>query len=172
MNRFKIIVPVLFILLSTLEVYPLKAQNYDLYGYFIYTIAKYTQWPADYESDDFIIGVYGDTPAMPSLSKLAETQKIRNNNIVLKKYISIAEIGNCDMLFLPANKSDEIQEILEAIEETSTLLITEKKGMALKGSCINLTVIDEKQSFEINKAAYKKQNLTASDELTKYTATN
>lgn len=142
-------------------------QSYQLHSVFIYSFTKYVQWPAEYDQGDFEITVLGDSPMLSELKKLSEIKKVGNRTIKVTKLGSSADIKKCNILFVPADKSNQLSEVLAKIGSNSTLVITEQAGMAAKGSAINFVIRDGKIAFELNQGAMTKQGLKASTELTR-----
>lgn len=159
------------ILLISSGWFPVAGQNsnHALYGYFFYTIAKNIEWPTDYKTGDFIIGVIGETPVTGHLKTMASKKDISGRPIKIAEYTSVSQIGKCNILFLPADRSDDIEDIIGKLDGMSTLIVSEKNGMAMRGSCINfVTTSAGKLAFELNKAAVDKANLKVASELTRF----
>jgi len=76
-----------------------------------------------------------------------------------------SEIGKCHILFLPSNKSKEIQLVTEKIGTNPILLVTEKDGLAQEGAAINFIIQEGKIKFELNKNVVNKQGLKISSYL-------
>jgi len=68
---------------------------------------------------------------------------------------------------VPVEKSGQIDDVIAKINTQSILVVTEEKGLALKGSDINFIVKDGKLAFELNQASVNKQKLKVSNELTR-----
>ncbi|RLD62288.1 MAG: YfiR family protein [Bacteroidetes bacterium] len=151
----------LFILISLSS----KAQIPKLQSIFIYNFTKYIEWPASYKSGDFTIGVIGQTPLTKELNNLAKSKKAGSQTISIKKFNKVSEIDKCNILFIPKNKSNELSNILNKLNGKSTLIITEKKGMAKQGAGINFVIVNNKQKFELNKANITKYKLKISPSL-------
>lgn len=134
---------------------------------FLYNFTKYIEWPQDYKQGDFVIGILGTSSenVTKELEKLAITKKAGIQNIVIKTYNSVAEIEKCHMLFIPEGKSTSLDDAMAKCRKTSTLIVTEKDGLAKKGSAINFVVKDNKQNFELNKGNIERYNLNVSSSL-------
>ena len=141
-------------------------QNYKQYPLFIYSFTRYVQWPEGYTQGDFEILILGDCPLIDELKAL-QNKKVGERPIKIIKISSISEVRKCNMLFIPADKSAELPEVLKRVNQQSVLVITEEHGLGLQGSCINFISKEGKLAFEINQAALTKQNLKASIELTR-----
>jgi hypothetical protein len=134
---------------------------------FLYNFTKYIEWPQEYKQGDFVIGILGGGAdnLKKELAKLASTKKAGIQNIVIKTFGSVAEIEKCHMLFIPETKSSLLEDASMKCKKTSTLIVTEKDGLAKKGSAINFVVKDNKQNFELNKGNIEKYNLNVSSSL-------
>ncbi|MBC7389642.1 MAG: YfiR family protein [Opitutaceae bacterium] len=134
---------------------------------FLYNFTKYIEWPQDYKQGDFVIGVLGGASESlkKELEKLASTKKAGIQTIVVKNYNSVAEIEKCHLLFIPESKSNLLDEATAKCKKNSTLIVTEKDGLAKRGSAINFVVKDNKQNFELNKGNIERYNLNVSTNL-------
>lgn len=144
-----------------------QAQSYQLHSVFMYSFTRYVQWPDEMSKGDFEIQVLGNSPIVAELKKMAQSKKVGDRPIKVQQIQSLAEIKKCNILFVPADQSAQLDNIISKIGTTSTLMVTEKAGLATKGSSINLIVKDGKLAFEINQAVLNKQRLKASTELTR-----
>lgn len=144
------------------------AQDYKYHPSYIYNFTKYIQWPANYQSGDFVIGVLGNSGIIAELEKMAATKSVGSQNFVIKKYSNISEVEKCQMLFIPSNKSKELASALEKLSGQSTLVLTEKPGLGVEGSGINFILDNGRWKFELNEAAAAKNKLKVSSELTRF----
>src|SRR5882762_6653384 len=112
------------------SVFGLRAQNYQLHSVFIYSIARYIQWPEDANAGDFQILVLGESPILPELNNLAGKKKVGERTIQVTQINSAAELRKCNILFIPNDKSALLSEILAKLgENTPTLVVTEQAGL-------------------------------------------
>lgn len=155
---------VLFLAMSSLSA---LAQNYKMHSVFIYSFTRYVQWPDAYNQGDFEILVLGDSPIINELKTLAQAKKVGDRTIKVTKIKSASEIKKCNMLFVPADKSAQITEVMDKVNSQSILVVTEEQGLGAKGSNINFIVKDGKLAFELNQAAVNKQGLKVSNELSR-----
>jgi hypothetical protein len=144
------------------------SQSHKYQSVFIYSFTRYVQWPEGYNQGDFEILVLGDCPILEELKAMATAKKVQGErNIKVTKINSPSEIRKCNMLYVPATKSNQLDGVIAKVNTQSILIITEEPGMGVKGSDINFIVKDGKLAFEINQAAVNKQNLKVSIELTR-----
>ena len=141
--------------------------NSKIKATFIYNFTKYIAWPDKYKEGNFVIGVLGTTSFYNDLTSLLSTKTVGAQKFEIKSYTSIdAVTGNCHILFIPAENSAVLPEVLKKMKGKSTLIITEKSGLAKQGSAINFVVDNNKQRFEMNKTNIEKYSLKVSTTLT------
>lgn len=163
MNIKKVTFTIAVVLFS----YAAQAQMYNYYQIFMYNFTRYIQWPADKQNGDFVIGVLGNSEVTPRLEKMANSKKVGSQAIKVKEFKSVNDINSCHMIFIPSNKSGELNVVKNKLKGNSTLIITEKEGLGKEGSAINFIVKDGKLRFELNKAATEKAQLKVSGDLAK-----
>jgi hypothetical protein len=162
-KRIIISVTALLLLISNFSL----AQNYKFHSVFIYNFTKYIQWPASYQNGDFVIAVLGNSGVTANLEKMASVKSVGNQKIVVKQVNSVAEAGKCHIIFVPNSKSGNLDAVLTSYGNKPTLVITERAGLAKKGSGINFILQAGKWKFELNKPAIESSNLRVSNELAK-----
>lgn len=139
--------------------------NAKIKAVYIYNFTKYIEWPKEYREQVFVIGVLGDSPLVDELKSMSAAKKVFNQNIEIKKFNSVAEIGQCHILYVASEAKDPFANVLAKIKTYSTLLITDKEGMATQGSAINFVVLQNRQKFELNETNAIKYNLKVSNSL-------
>lgn len=135
---------------------------------FLYNFAsKYIEWPTSYKEGNFIIGILGDTPVLNELGVVTSAKKIFNQSIEIKKFNTSTEISKCNMLFVPHDKAEALQEVVGKLKNSSTLIITEKDGVLKQGAIINFISVDGKLKFETNKTEIEKREIRIAADLLK-----
>ena len=140
--------------------------NAKMKAMFIYGFTKNVEWPKSYKEGNFIIGVLGSSHLFPELHKIASNYMAGNQPFEIKSFASASEVGKCHMLIVPPNHLGDLNEIIEKIRNSSTLLVTEKPGLAKQGAAINFVIQNNKQAFELNRKNAEKYNLKVSSSLT------
>ncbi len=120
-----------------------------------------------YPKDTLDILVFGDSQITPELKKMADMKKVGDRVIKIHPIKATSEIRKCNILFVPANKSEQLPDILAKVGSNAILVVTEQEGLGAKGSGINFVSKEGKLAFEMNQAAMTKQKLKASTELTR-----
>lgn len=169
MRRFSLILIILFLLplvVVNCAPPPPPDTNAKIKSVFVYNFTKYIDWPAPYKQGNFIIGVLGSTSMLTELSTMAATKKVGSQTLEVKMFPSPEAVGKCHILYVSADMASNFKEITNKIKGNSTLLVTEKSGLAKQGAAINFVVQDNKQKFELNKSNAEKYDLSISSTLT------
>ncbi|MCC5919341.1 MAG: YfiR family protein [Cyclobacteriaceae bacterium] len=161
--------PILFIIAFSFQAKIAQAQDYKYHALFMYNFTKYIQWPANYQSGEFVIAVLGNSPIEPDLNRLANNKMVGSQKITVVTYNDVSEIKKCHMIFIPSNQSRSLDNVTAALQNTPTLIITEKPGLAKRGSGINFILKDGKWKLELNRENLASRNLKVSSELLKMT---
>lgn len=159
----------LFVLVVLAGLFLAGTGNYDtnakIKAVYIFNFTKYIEWPKEYRESDFIIGVLGDSPLFTELEGMAESKKVFGQKIEVRKFKSASEIDKCHMLYVARDVADPINSVIGKVKDYSTLLITDKEGLAKQGSAINFVVLQNRQKFELNQSNALKYNLKVSNSL-------
>lgn len=144
------------------------SEEYNVKTALIYNFTKYTKWEKLPEQE-FIIGVWGESPITNHLNRLVSKNKIQTRKAVVKKINNLQEIRETQILFIPENVPEKtISEILGKYSDKNILIIGEKKGLAAKGVSLNFLEVGGRIKFEANREAINKSNLEISSELLKH----
>jgi hypothetical protein len=139
---------------------------YEVHSMMVYNFLKYIEWPAEAKSGDFIIGVYGDNNVFDTLNKWYGSKDKMGQKIVIKKFNSVADVSACHILYLGTSKSNDFDGLKNKLSGSSTLIITDKRGLGEKGSGINFKMEGNKLKFEMNQSALDAAKLKVSGQLT------
>ena len=166
MKRLGIISIILLVLLtSTGTSYKTETkQNFDtnakMKAVFVYNFTRYIDWPEEYKQGNFVIGLLGETSITEELNKVAATKKAVNQTIEVKKFGSMSDLSECHILYVSSNNSGDLAAALQKTKGRSTLVITERDGLAAKGAGISFKVVANRQKFEISKGNIETRKMT------------
>lgn len=136
-----------------------------VYSGFIYHFTKSVQWPSSSQNGDFVIGVLGASEMESDLDALAASKKVGSRKIIIKKYGSASEVGECDILFIGKGNTAQLSKVAATAKLNSTLIVTESEGAATQGAVINFTSQNGKVRFELNMNKAKDHGLKVSSDL-------
>jgi len=132
---------------------------------FIYNFTRLIEWPADYKTGDFIIGVYGAGDVYNEIKNFTNGKSVGNQTISVIKFASAQGITKCHILFVPFGKTKELPTILGTLAGAKTLIIGEKKGALEEGATINFVIVEDKLKFELKAGNATKYGLKINSNL-------
>ena len=132
---------------------------------FIYNFSRLIEWPANYKTGPFVIGVYGSSPIQKELQSYTTGKRVGSQPIAVKSFTSPAEISTCHILVVPFNSSKQLVNIVPTLSGKSTLLITEKSGAISDGAAINFVIIGNNLKFELSPGNATKYGIKLSSKL-------
>ena len=138
---------------------------------FTLNFIRYIGWPDDAKQGDFVIGVLKNSKIADWLTKQSGGKKFGYQNVVIKKFNSVDEVVDCQVLYVASNInfSRHSETLLGKIGKSS-LVVTETEGATKHGSVINFVVRDEKLKFEIHKSNAQNLGLSISSKLSNMAA--
>jgi hypothetical protein len=143
-------------------------REYRIKAAFLYNFALYVDWPKDAPAnrgETFSIGVLGENPFGDVLDQIAMSKKVDDKKLVIHYFKTVEAYQACHILFISARPDKEnppearLKAVLKAANESSTLIVTETRGLAEKGATINFFIEDNRVRFEINTRAAKRAHL-------------
>jgi hypothetical protein len=133
---------------------------------YIYNFTKYIEWPSEYKDGNFVIGVYGtNMPLLNELNKMAASKTVGSQKLEIKSIANSGEAAQCHIIYILTDNSGQIADVISKIKGKSTLIVTDKAGMAKQGAGINFSIVENKQKIELNKANIEKYKLKVASTL-------
>ena len=143
-----------------------QSKEYQLKAAFLFNFAQFIEWPALTNSDTpFRIGVLGDNPFGPALEETVQGEAVKNHKIVVQHAQSVADLKNCQMIFISKSEKKRVPDILSRLDSGAILTVSEVEGFAANGGVINFYLDGKKVRFEINPAAARREGLKISSQL-------
>jgi len=140
-----------------------QTTNHAAYSLFVVNFAKYGSWPQ--ARTDFKIAVLGKSKIYEELIKSTANKNVNGQPYKVSQIESANEIGDAQIVFIPDNKSSNLDEVLKATIGKSVMIVAEREGLAKKGADFSFLVIDNKLRFDINSSDLEKRNIKVSGNL-------
>ena len=121
--------------------------EYQLKAVFLFNFAHFVEWPPaalPRENTPFVIGVLGKDPFGASLDEVLRGENVNRHPLAVERYHNAAEIGDCQILFIPAAEIGHLEAILTALRGKSTLTVTDADDPAVRGVIIALVKRDNR----------------------------
>lgn len=140
--------------------------NAKIKAIYIYNFTKYIEWPETYKQGNFVVGVYGNNISlMNELNKMAASKTVGNQKLEIKNITTAADASSCHIVFILSDNSTQLGDVVGKVKGKSALIVTDKAGLAAKGSGINFVVVDNKQKIELNRSNIEKYKLKVASTL-------
>lgn len=142
--------------------------EYQIKAAFLYNFVKFVQWPTQAyagPASPIVIGVLGENVFDDELQKAIQDKIIAHHPLQFKKFDSVTEVTNCQVLFISASEKKRFPEILGALRGKSILTVGESSEFLQAGGVINFVIVDLKVRFQINNESARKVGLIISSDL-------
>jgi len=142
--------------------------EYQVKAVFLFNFAQFVEWPATaFRRTDapFVIGVLAPDPFGANLDEAVRGEAVNKHPLVIERYHGVADIGDCQILFIPASELVHLTEILAALKGRSVLTVTDSKDTAQRGVMIGLITQESRIRLRIDVEAAKAGNLVFSSKL-------
>lgn len=165
MNFSRLLIILLFILIESNSglTQDQQIEEYKLKAIFFQKFALFIDWPESCAMNDtttpFILGIYGKNPFGDELTKLYQSQTIKNKPVEIRHLKKATELVDCHLVFLSLANQYELKRILEITRYKPVLTISDTEDFAKKGVMINFYLNEKKLGFEINQAAARMAGL-------------
>ena len=136
---------------------PEKDTTAMLQASYIYNIAKLVEWKdPSAKNGSFVIGVLGSTNLYQELLRKYSSRSVGKQPIEVLKLPRSTEIPPCHILFVSASEVALMHGVIKALEDRSTLLITEYPGALEDGAVVNFVRSQNTLKYEISLANARK----------------
>jgi hypothetical protein len=142
--------------------------EYQVKAVFLFNFTQFVDWPPQaFPGPDapFVIGVLGRDPFGPQLDEVVRGETVNRRPLVIERYRSVAEIRDCNILYIGSTESGHLDEILAALKGRSILTVGDADPGGRRGVMIQLVNENNRIRLRIDVAAAKAGNLTISSKL-------
>jgi hypothetical protein len=137
---------------------PLQAQisrteEYRLKLAFLYSFAKFVEWPADAFSSPrapLTICIVGRDPFDSDLEQQVAERSVNGRPYMTRTLRANDDVSGCHIIFLPAGSDSSLPAILKRVGGSSAIIVGESAGFAHRGGMVNFVVEDSRLRFEVN----------------------
>jgi len=142
--------------------------EYQLKAVFLFNFTQFVDWPADtFSSADqpVVIGVLGDDPFGSYLDETVRGERVNNRSLLIRRYHSDKELGECQVLFISQSEAGRLDDILQRLNNRSVLTVSDSPGFGQRGGMVLFVMEDHHVRLRINADAAKAAHLTISSKL-------
>jgi hypothetical protein len=146
---------------------PPPVSDYKIHCLYLYKFSQSLKWPT--EPKEFIIGVVGISPLIPTLEKYIES---KNKSSVIKykvvRFANAQAITECQILYVVKDQINNFDLINAKVVGKSILVVSEVPGLIKRGSGVNF-IADDGYSIKVqmNKAVIESHQLKTTTDFLK-----
>jgi YfiR/HmsC-like len=139
--------------------------EYEVKAVFVLNFSRFVAWPAQAFTSPrqpFVIGVLGDDPFGAHLDEAVRNEEAGGHPLVVRRFQDIADVRDCQILFIDQSESADLPRILAALDHRSTLTVTDVDGASQRGVMIQFTTVNHQIRLRINDDSARAAGLTIS----------
>jgi hypothetical protein len=150
---------IFYFLLLAVAAHSLRAQttNHTAYSLFVVSFAKYASWPQT--GSEFKIAVLGKSKVYDEMLKLTANKTMNGQAYKIVQIETIEEVGDAHIVFVPDNRSSQLEDLNKATAGKPVMIVAEREGMAKKGATFSFLVVDSKLRFDVNNGELEKRHI-------------
>jgi hypothetical protein len=151
-----------------------KPTEYQVKAAYLQNFGRFVEWPARFAgtaNDSFSICVLGQDPFGAALDAVLTGETIDSKSVVARRIVKWEDAVNCRIVFISSSESNQLQEILTALDRSSILTVSDMPRFSQHGGMIQFILQGNRIRFEVNLAAAQSAGLILSSELLKVAVT-
>jgi hypothetical protein len=169
-----LIVGSIFPVPEVLDAQQSPASEYEVKAAYLFNFGRFIEWSdkaAPAKEGAFEICVLGQDPFGSTLDATLNGTSLKGKSVAAKRISKAQDINSCRILFISSSEDGRLKEILETLEKSNVLTVSDIPGFSQRGGMIQFVVQGSKVRFEINLGSAEEAGLSVSSELLKV-ATN
>lgn len=142
--------------------------EYQVKAAFLYSFARFVEWPADafvHPQATIVLGIVGEDPFGFALDGMVFGKTVNGRGFMVKRLKIGPELRGCHILFISSSEKKNLAHIFESLKGSSVLTVGETDRFVQSGGAIQLLLQDNKVRFEINVGAAALARLKVSSKL-------
>jgi hypothetical protein len=142
--------------------------EYQVKAVFVYNFSRFVEWPPQAFSapnQPFVIGILGSDPFGSRLDEAVRGEQIDQHPLQVRRFRSVGEIGECQILYIDSSESGQLPQILAALEHRNTLTVSDLDGSSQRGVMIQFVTENNRIRLRINVESARAAGLTISSKL-------
>jgi len=147
---------------------PAKPLDYEVKAVYLLNFALFATWPpltAAADGEGFVMCVIGRDPFGPTLDATVAGELIDGKTVVTRRIARLEDAAGCRMLFVSGSEDGQLKAILQAVDQTAVLTVSDMPQFVERGGMIQFVSVDSKVRFAINLIAAKQAGLMVSSAL-------
>jgi hypothetical protein len=162
MHRLKSLLAALLFVLPP-AVFPTEAPEYQLKAAFLYNFTQFTDWPATV-GRELTLCTYGQDPFGVEIDDLAG-KPVGLRTLQLRRRVSTAALNTCHVLYVARDAAASLPTLRQRLAGLPVLIVTDTPGAIRSGATLNMTVAQNRVTFEANRRTAREAGLDLSSRL-------
>jgi hypothetical protein len=149
---------------------PPPAFEHEVKASFVYTVAKFVDWPPEaFEGPDtpLVFAILGDDPIEEPLLRTVQGKSVGGHPVHVIKLKDEADPEHCHVLFVGRSEADHVDEVLAKRRDSSVLTVGEFDRFAQRGGVLRIILEQNMVRFEVNVDAASRAHLQISSKILK-----
>ena len=149
---------------------PPPAFEYEVKASFIYTVARFVDWPADAFADPgapLVFAVLGDDPIEATLLRTTTGKTVGGHPVEVIRLTDVPGLRPCHVLVVGRTESGRVEEVIRSLGSSSVLTVGEFERFAQRGGVLRLRLEENMIRFEVNVDAAARARLKVSSKILK-----
>jgi hypothetical protein len=142
--------------------------EYQVKAVFLFNFSHFVDWPPQAFASStapFVIGILGEDPFGARMEEVVRGEHINAHPLVVHRFRSVGEIGDCQILFIDRSEGARLEQILAALNHRSTLTVSELDRSSKRGVMIQFVTENDRIRLRINAEAARAAELSISSKL-------
>lgn len=142
--------------------------EYELKAVFLLNFSRFVEWPESaFSAPDapFVFCVFGNDPFGVALDAAVEGEMLDQHAMIVRRIANPAEAGGCHILFVHRSERARLGQILAALENASTLTVTDSDRNAPRSEMIRFVMDRDRIRLRIDVEATRAAGLQVSSKL-------
>ena len=144
------------------------AIEYQIKASFVYTVAKFVEWPEGAFRDPdtpLTLGILGDDAAIDAIADTLRGRKVHNRALIVKRLSDPKAARDCQILYVGSLEGRSLPAVLRLVSSMGILTVGEGSEFAASGGILGLTLQESLVQFDVNIAAAQRAGLTISSKI-------
>lgn len=146
------------------------ALEYQVKAAMLYNFTKFVEWPAralGEPASPVVVGIFGRDPFGVQLDEVVEGKTIYGHPIRVQRLHSLAELANCNIVFIAKSEDRRMPEVLQALGQSSVLTVGDSDASIKSGVVMSFAMKEGRVQFQVNTRAAQSAGLKVSSKLLK-----
>jgi len=144
--------------------------EHDVKASFVYTVAKFVEWPDrafERPGAPLVFEVLGEDPLEEALQRAARGKTVNGHPVEILKARDARDLTPCHVLYIGRSEAGRLRSVLDRVRDATVLTVGELESFAEDGGVMGLRLEQNMIRFEVNVDAAARAHLSISSKILK-----